>query len=98
MSRGRPTLAGRWTATFVIVIVVLVGACSSSSLEWSDDDVDAAFSAETVDDRTAVTASMGSPDTFAISWEESDGNLAQLESWWCSSVIEPERECLTLGG
>jgi hypothetical protein len=61
--------------------VLLASGCAGSSEQWSDDDVAAAFSAETVDDRPELLATMGVPDTFAISWEEVEGRLVQMESW-----------------
>lgn len=69
-----------WSGALVAV-VALVAGCSSGTSDWSSDDVTAAFSAETVDDRVAVLGSMGTPDTFAISWQDVDGHLVQLESW-----------------
>jgi len=73
-------MMGLWLSVLLVVVVV-TAACSSGGSGWSDDDVAAAFSAETVDDRVAVLGSMGTPDTFAISWQDVDGHLVQLESW-----------------
>lgn len=56
-------------------------ACSAGSEGWSDEDVESAFAADLVDDRPAVAAAMGRPDTFVISWLDVDGHLVQMESW-----------------
>lgn len=65
----------------LLVVVALAAACSTGESGWSDDDIVAAFSADTVDDREGVLASMGTPDTFAISWEDVGGKVTKVESW-----------------
>jgi hypothetical protein len=80
--------SGRFALRIPLVVCLLLAAVSlacgflrNDSAPATDEDLDAALAAETVDDRPGVLAYLGPPDAFDIAIVQVEGGTVRKESW-----------------